>query len=306
MPWINEANWPEAWGEEYFSPIMKSGSQYIVYITGFGVLKLYKYNLTTQIWTYLNTTPVQLSHSPSLSPDGTKLAFNEFSGNKLYIYNIAGNSWTTSAIAPNLTPSGVAPGIQTTVWADNDTIWCHIISATGANNHNKCYKYTVSSNTWAQYTNVYTGYAYRNSKNMSINSAGTALFVGGVYNAPIRCYGFKYVIATDTYSQFSLPPGGYDFNWNSDRSAKLWFIDALTTYTGYFYYDCDAEASDYISKFPDDPLRNKSSQNLACGIYATGYIIAWHRTTEPKNRSYLGTLPTFPPTAQTDPATGVT
>ena len=311
MAWINEANWPEAWVEIYFSPIVKSGSDYIVYATGYGVLKLYKYNLTTQTWTYLNTTPAQLYTAISLSPDGTKLAFHGVNTNRLYIYNIAGNSWTTSAAAPNFSVTGEVAEIQTTVWTDNDTIWCHIRGAASPY-RNKCYKYVVSTNTWAQYTNVYALGPYNSSKNMSVNSAGTALFVGSVFDGTDRTKGFKYVIATDTYSLFLLTGhgiGGYDYNVNSDRAARLWFIDALTTYLGTYYYNCDTESCEDYSPgariFPNDPLRDKISQNLACGIYATGYIIAWHKTTEPKNRSYLGTLPPSSPSVTTNDATNV-
>lgn len=307
MAWIDEADWPEAWTGIYFSPIVKSGSEYIVYATGYGVLKLYKYNLTTQTWTYLNTTPVQPYRTLSMSPDGTKLAAHAVNGKILYIYDITGNSWTTSATAPNFI-TGEAPEMWSTVWTDDDTVWCHFRAAAGGM-RNKCYKYVVSTDTWTQYTNAYLNSTYNASNNMSVNSAGTALFVGGVYPPVLneRHKGFKYVIATDTYSLIQLlghGTGGYDWLINSDRSAKLWYIDALTPLPlEIFYYDCDTEyegATAYI--FPGDSERDVGYQNLPCGVYEVNYIIAWNRTTEPKNRSYF--IPWLP-TVTTNPATGI-
>jgi len=290
MAWINEANWPEAWSEIGFSPMMRSGSDYIVYAGGYNIAKFYKYNLTTQTWTELAVPPGAIYGAISMSPDGTKLAAHIVNGSQLFIYTIATNSWATSAVAPVLSTGGAAQ-IWTTVWADNDTIWSHVRDAV-TSGKNKCYKYVVSTNTWTQYTNVYTLGPYTVSSCMSVNSAGTALYFGGVFSGADRSLGVKYVIATDTYSQITIG-SGWDYNQNSDRSAKLWHIDATTAYAGTRYYNCDTEAVSGII-FPNDSLRDKISQYLACGIYATGYIIAWHKTTEPKNRSYLGILPTTP------------
>ncbi len=308
MAWENEANWPEAWSSIYFSPIVLSGSQYIVYATGYAgtpILKLYKYSLTTQTWTYLNTTPVQLFRAMSISPDGSKLAACGVNGNKLYIYNIAGNSWTTSSIAPNFTSYGSTCEIKSTVWADDDTIWCHLNAGAGSS-ANKCYKYIVSTDTWTQYTNIYSNSTYNSSMGMSVNSAGTALFIGGVYPpvAGVRSVGFKYVIATDTYSKFELTghgAGGYDFLVNSDRSARVWYIDAFAVPREIYYYDCDAETEGH-EEFVGDPDMDEDSQHVPCGIYGVSLIIAHNKTTEPKNRSYFSITA---PSVTIDPATSV-
>lgn len=294
MAWKNEANWPEAWtegsdGGPYFSPIVKSGSDYIVYAVGLGVLKIYKYNLTTQTWTYLNTTPVQLYRLLAMSPDGTKLAGTGINSNRLYIYDIVGNSWTTSGVAPNLTPTGEAPRIGGIGWADNDTIWCHINDMSGNLRH-KAYKYVVSTDTWSQGVNQVSG-GYGNGDQLSFNTAKTAVFFGPYTIDGGFGHLAKYTIATDTYTDFNFPfIHGYNFVRCDPRGSFMLLLDGLTSYTGYAKFNCDTEtfigASPVV--FPDDqPTRNHGSQYLPTGVYKTNYIIAYHHTgSEPHDRSY--------------------
>ncbi|MBA7696102.1 hypothetical protein ES703_104744 [subsurface metagenome] len=310
MPWINEANWPEAWDAIVFSPIVRTGEGYIVYVTGGGIRKIYKYNLTTQTWTYLRATIHHNHGAISMSPDESKLALHTNNGQYLFIYDIAGNSLTQSAIAPVLDVTGEDAFIGTTVWTDNDTVWCHIRDGLD-HGRNKCYKYVVSTDTWTQYANVYIMGPFDNrGYGMSVNSAGTALFVGGVHEPDTptdRTKSYKYTIATDTYSFFRLTGhgyGGYNFNLSSDRNARLWFIDAVTPPPyATFYYDCDTESADYVNPvFPGDPLLDLSTQLRPRGFYEMGYVIGHNKAAEPKNRSYLITTP---PSVTTDPATEV-
>jgi len=312
MPvWVNEASWPEAWPEDsdigiYFSPIAKSGSEYIVYATGYGILKLYKYNLTTQTWTYLNTTPVQLYRLLSMSPDGTKLAGTGINSKYLYIYDIAGNSWTTSAAAPNLTPTGEAPRICGMSWADNDTIWCHINDMSGNLRH-KAYKYVVSTDTWSQGVNQFSG-TYASGEQLSLNTAKTAVFFGP---AGWGGGGFdtlaKYTIATDTYTEFTFPfTNGYNFVRCDPHGPFVLFIDGLTSYDGYKKFNCDTEIWESGTViFPDDkPIRNHSAVFLPAGLYDLVLIIAYHhKAAEPHDRSYFAIVA---PTTTTDPATLIT
>lgn len=291
--WINEAQWPVAWSPNnnttgiWFSPIIKQGSYRIVYCIGYNVLVLYKYNISLNTWTSLGATPVQLYMAPAISPDETKLVGHGVQGNVLYIYDIINDTWTASTAAPALSGTGETAQIQVMVWTDNDTIWCHIRDASG-NQRNKCYKYVISTDTWTQYTNVFSKGPYNMSRGMAANTTKTALFVGNVYAGSDRCQGFKYVIATDTYSAIAHSPTWGDFNVYASNDEKLWFINSLTSYTGYYYFDCDSEVFGSSPIFPDDmPTRNHSSQWLPIGVYGLDQIIAYHYiTAEVHNRSY--------------------
>lgn len=300
MAWVDEANWPEAWTYIYFSPMVKSGSDYIVYAGGYNVQKFYKYNITTNVWTELATPPGVIYGAISMSPDGTKLAAHAASGNVLFIYDISGNSWSTSSVAPNMT-DGYTPQIWATVWALNDTVWCQVRGYTGVPGVYwvKCYRYVVSTDTWTQFTNYLDDPSINSGFSMSINTAGTALFVGNI--GANNYSGLKYVIATDTYSTFSIT-SGWRFRGTIDRAAKLWIRHILTPGTlGTRYWDCDTEAwGDII--FPHDSEQAKTTW-LTSGIYGTSYIIAHHKLSEPKNRSYRTITA---PSVTTNPATEVT
>jgi len=292
--WVSEANWPEAWTTIYFSPMVVSGSNHIVYVGGQDVQKFYSYNLDTDTWTELTAPPISLYGSIAMSPNGAKLVAVGLQSKTLRIYDIVGNSWASSSAAPNITGGAANLYLHTFVWADdNDTIWCEVQGYSGAYWRAKIYNYVVSTDTWTQYTN-YEQQTYQNGYCMSINTAGTVLYVGHV-GANIYS-GLKYVIATDTYSLFSIG-STYSFYFAGDRAARLWIWAAGV---GIKYYDCDVEAaSDVI--FPVDAGRDKTS-DLTAGLYGVVGIIAHHVTTEPKNRSYLIITS---PTVTTNAATSV-
>lgn len=300
MAWVSEAENPISIEyEACFSPIVKNDlGQYIVYWGDYPNKCLYRYNLNTNEWTELASPSVSLQIAIAMSPDGSRLAAPGYpSVNILNIYDIAGNSWSTSSAAPNI--DGVGVRIGCCVWTDNDTVWCQVRAYIFFHWYVKVFKYVVSTDTWTQYTNSLSDPAVHIGHGMSINSEGTTLFVAHIGANYYSC--IKYVIATDTYSTFSIGTGGWRFYWNSDRTAKLWFWDALTSYLGTKYYDCDTEAvSDII--FPHDSEKTKPG-SILCGIYGVSYIIAQQMATEPKNRSYLKVIA---PTVTTDPATEIT
>ena len=297
--WTAEANWPVAWTFICFSPITLEGGEFIVYVTGFegtGVIKkFYKYNIDTNTWTEL-AVPPNYSSSPALamSPDGSQLAYNISSLAFLYIYDIGGNSWTTSAAAPQI--SGVNVSVQSAVWADDDTIWVTVRVLIAATWRVKCFKYVVSTDTWTQYTNsltptVNTAYA------MGISPDGTTLYIGSCGSIGYKAS--KYVIATDTYTQNALTlASSDDFTYCNDRNrlwygahpAGLWLIRN--------YIDLSDES--VHTAFPENASRTKPS-NITAGIYNGVSAIVHYCVNEPKNWSYILPLSTV----TTDPATAL-
>jgi len=299
MAWINEVAWANtSWTYTGFSPIVISGGHYVVYAHGYGstiwsTFAFYKYDLTSQIWTSLAQQPDSTTGIIAMSPNGRKLAAVSVNNNRLELYTIETNLWTSSSTRPVMTDC-TTTSLNTLVWADDNTLWVHVNGLhAGTHYHVKCYKYVVSTNTWTQYAGYLDSPAVISGSGMSVNTAGTALYIG---NLGANNYaGMRYIIATDAYSNFSVG-SGYAFYNCSDRNAKLWFWDTLTSYTGVFYYDCDA-ATNSASIFAYDSSRTKPT-NLACGIYGTSHIIAWHLTATPYNRSNGDTaaVPTVFPT----------
>jgi len=298
MAWVYEASNPVAWTEIHFSPIT---SEYIVYVGGYNIAQFYEYNLRTDVWRRLADPPAALDCALALSPDGTRLAAVGFHGRYLYIYNIASNSWTTSSIAPHI-PTGTMLYLIIPVWLDDDTIWVNINGYIGVWRM-KIYRYVVSTDTWTQFPN-FIAVTYMNGHCMSINTAGTNLYVGYI---GANVWGvLRYTIATDTY--FLLNDGadtGWRFFGSADRNARLWLWDkVLGAFWGQIrYYDCDTEANHPNLIFIPDPYQNDSDA-LTCGVFGIEHIIAQHRLAEPKNLAWNTFV--VPPYVQTDPATEIT
>ena len=297
--WTAEANWPVAWTFICFSPIILEGGEFIVYATGFegtGVIKkLYKYNIDTNTWTEL-AVPPNYSSGPALamSPDGSKLASNIPGLAFLYIYDIGGNSWTTSTAAPQM--GGVNTRIQSAVWADDDTIWVAARAQIAGTWTIKCFKYVVSTDTWTQYANSLTP-TTNTAFAMGISPDGTTLYIASCgsnsYNAS------KYVIATETYTQNVLTIAATsDFTRCNDRN-RLWYgatpgglVEIRT------YYDLSDESSNTL--FPQNTNRTKAS-SITAGVGEGMAAIVHYCTNEPKNWSYIQPLPA----TTTDPATAL-
>lgn len=291
--WTAEANWPVAWTFICFSPIMVESGEFIVYATGFegtGVIKkFYKYNIDTNTWTELAVPPNYISGSAlSMSPDGSQLATYIAGLNILYIYDIAGNSWTSSAAAPQI--SGVNATLRSAVWADDDTIWATVRAFVAGTWRVKCFKYVVSTNTWTQYTNSLTP-TENKAYAMGISPDGTTLYIGSCgsngYNAS------KYVIATDTYTQNAITlTSSASFTYCNDRN-RLWHG---TNPAGLLeirsYIDLSDESSHIV--FPENTNRTKPG-NITAGIYNGESAIVHYCVNEPKNWSYIVPLP--PPTS---------
>ncbi|MBU1066954.1 hypothetical protein KKE60_04170 [Patescibacteria group bacterium] len=303
MAWVYEASNPIAWANICFSPIVQDiTGEYVVYVGGYNIAEFYEYNLRTDVWTRLADPPVAIDYALALSPDGTRLATVGHLGRYLYIYNIATDTWTTSAIAPHI-PAGTMLYLHASVWLDNDTIWIDVQGFDGAFWRGKIYRYVVSTDTWTQFPNLITQ-TYQGGISMSINSAGTRLYISRIGANPWG--GLRYTIGTDTYDLFN---GGADPGWrwfgSADRNARLWIWRGVLGpgYGHIRYYDCDTEANHPNVIFIPDPYQD-DFLDLTCGVFGTEHVIAQHRLLEPRNLAWNTFV--VPPYAQTDPATGVT
>lgn len=158
FPWVFEANNPISW-DPYFSPIVKNDiGQYIVYAGGYNVQRFYRYNITTKQWQRLADPPAVIFGAISMSPDGSKLAAHGLNGNVLFIYDIDTNSWTSSSTAPQMDTTDVQ--IQSTVWADNDTVWCQVRAYIGGADYNDCSKYVIATDAYSVAVTLGASYYY--------------------------------------------------------------------------------------------------------------------------------------------------
>lgn len=292
--WTAEANWPEAWTSIYFSPITIESGEFIVYVSGgFPIRKFYKYNISTNAWTELAVPPNYVNAPISMSPDGSRLA-THYAYNILFIFDIAGNSWSSSPAAPQI--SGIDAGLLSVVWADNDTIWATVRAFVSGAWRIKCFKYVVSTTTWTQYTN-YLLPAAPNPYATGISPDGTTLYFGNCGSSYYKAS--KYVIATDTYSQDVINIfSAYYFTICSDRN-RLWYGPSVGGLAQITRYRDLSDLSEH-TVFPSNASRTKPT-NITAGIGGGASAIVHYGLNEPKNWSYVQSLAVV----TTDPATAI-
>ena len=279
-PWEFEAPRPYLSGSNLFSQVIKNEiDQFIVYVAlGYDMQYFFKYNITTKQWHRLADTPAPLYHSHlAVSPDGKKLAGVGTNDDVLYIYDIEGNSWTTSPTAPQIDAQDVS--ILPMLWFDNDTIWCQVRKSPKV----KMYKYVPSTTTWTDFVNEISP-SRNQGIGMSMNSAGTILYVGDI-GAAMENF-LRYTIATDNYDVTGTIGAGKDPMYSYDRNARLW---VHTTAGGAFeYWNCDTDV--LVSG-----LFESNSQETVAGRYGVLFdgdkvIVGWVRSgAEPTYMSYSGT-----------------
>lgn len=286
MAWVAETANPQAWEQTCFSNIVKESGLPVVYVGGYDIAKFYRYNLSTKVFTALADPPASLYGQLAVSPDGTKVVGHGLNGTVLYVYDISANSWTTSA--------GSGWQIQSMVWADNDTIWCHLRAIPNI----MFAKYTVSTDSWFWPAN-FVAVAVTNSQCMCISTDGARLYAGqcgATYHNSIR-----YIIATDTYEDGPDIWFAYYFVFCADRH-KLWFGPsralpvAHRTITRWVNPDTEVLEADVFPEY--DPATKPTNQ--PAGIYGKTICIAGFMLAPPENLSI-----TFLPAVTTNPATSI-
>ena len=207
--WASEGTLPETpTGNLLFSNIISNLCYVRMYWNQF-----YSYNIATQTWTKLANMPTgYFAYGYMIYRQGKVYCVMDptsqapyGAGRYLGIYDIAGNSWTVSAIA---TTGGKTYLLTTYVFTDDDTIWVWGYYSTEV----RCLKYVISTNTWTAYANSTTTAV---TENAAMNDALTIVFGGKLNGA--YC---KYTVATDTYTE--VGDIGRDFGICTDDD-KLWY-----------------------------------------------------------------------------------
>ena len=282
MPsWLTGSPWPESWTVISFSPIIVSDNYYMVHVGGHSLVKFYLYNIGLSTWKALADPPAAIVYSLSMSPDNTKLATNALNGRVLFIYSITDDSWVSSSNSP-LMDDADTPSIKNTVWADNDTIWVYVTATPdgGATFNVKCYKYTVSTDVWTQFTNYITPTAPQ-GQGMGISPDLTTLYFGQCGDTYRSAS--KYVISTDTYTINAITiDSTYYFTYTSDGN-RLWH--GTRPQNGLYRYIDLSDESIVTEVFPTNASADKPS-NITAGIYNAKTAIVHCGTNEPKNWHY--------------------
>jgi len=218
MAWIAEANDPEVWDNHSFSSIVWNYSEeyYYTYVGGITAVEFYHYNITDNIWTKKATPPAYLYQGLALNPSKTKVCGRTTNSQYLYIYDIDGNSWTTSAVVPD------AYTMNSHVWATADAIWCNVRKYVSSKWRVRFMKYTPSTDSWTSYSN-YMLPVTNTFPSSCVSISGDILYSGSSGVASI-----KYTISTDTYSAGTSLASAYYFAWTCDRN-RLWFGPRRTT-----------------------------------------------------------------------------
>jgi len=311
MPWRDETAYPVVpntiISSIYFSPIINSSVYIVDWGTGGGggVGELYLYNIQTHSYGVRLAAPTLSCQNCictlASSPDETRLAMISDRhgqpgypvGQRIEIYNIAGNSWTNSAVVPMQGGWGGVTEIMSLVWSDNDTIWAWLRNF--GSTITRCVQYIVSTDTWNVFANTLAAWAPRSN---AVNAAGTAIYgLGGAARQNL-C---RYVIGTDTYTDLGSIGGNLRAMYSYDQD-KLWFAHTGGAATYRLGYVNIADLSVNTNYFEEDTERS-AGQPTSIGVGNNmSAVIANSLANTPWLRKAGGVLPWV----QTDPATEVT
>jgi len=315
MPWVAEVAIPfTPRGTVFLSTVI--GNDVYAIDQGYN---LQKYDIDGDSWTALTgpSYSVDTAALPwtvrtlALSPDGTKFAIVSQGakywggtqdvqrcggGLRVEIYNIAGDSWSASKEI-DFTISTYPAYAQALAWADEDTLWVWCVqgySTVAVGNERifigKCAKYTISTDTWASYTNTFYIFSRVTATQVwQALSRGAAIKDDGsvVYLGPSRGNEYqweKYTIATDAYSiGGALNTLADEFCYAYD-SNKLWFFDAGDTCRqGYVSAEDDSEN---VDRFPENTTRDTGYGSIIGVREDASLIIAVAKSSAPELMSW--------------------
>jgi len=211
-------------------------------------------------------------------------------GQRIEIYDIAGNSWTNSGIVPLQAGWGGITELSSIVWADNDTIWAWIRNFDST--ITRCVRYTISTDTWDVFANSLGVYAPR-----TVAIIGDGSIIYGLGGAGDRAL-IRYTIATDAYADLGTIGAGLERKYAYDQD-KLWFGNTTTLRLGYVDMADLSVNQDIFDEDTERAAGYPASVGIEDGLLAT---IGHSLTISP----WLRSTGAFLPLVQTNPATEVT
>jgi len=207
FPWSFESPLPFTEdGAIWFSHVFINGAgEREVYVIDRSDTNFWRYNINRKRWTKLanpNYDAESCERSLVINPTGSKVWCisdrrnpGYTNGSRLSCYDIAQNTWTDSAQAPDVPGLGLSALCSFCFADDDDEIW---VWARDRNNLTGCcLRYVPSTTTWTAFANVTGVQNYWQAFNAGY--AAGVVFGGGIGFAGGYQY-WKYTIATDTYA----------------------------------------------------------------------------------------------------------
>lgn len=283
-------------GAIYFSQIIVA--EFYVIDRGFN---FYKCHIGTGVWTQLANPPfIGTNIYRSLAyRNGMIYCIDEGGGaepfgRRISWYNPATNIWASSSQIPfNVSRFR---SLKSFCFSDDDTIWAW--AKRDAFLRMKCVRYVISTDTWTEFAND-TGVLVQNqARCAAINAAGAIVYCGE--QGAATGYG-TYTIATDAYAQ-SAAHANFTYCWAHDPQ-RLWYIHSVGPIEDrrYGYLDIETLAYHNAHWLAGPPSRT-SLYHLGSDLNS---IVDNAQTIAGAN-PWVWWDGAILPTAQTDPATGVT
>ena len=202
--WHAETAWPIAFSNIRISQIFLNAQRepelYVVSTSAF-----YRYNLATKAWTQRADPPYdsKVDGASAIYRNGKLYTTGESTiwdgDRRIMIYDPVANSWSFSSRGPDI--AGNPSYISGFCFQDDDTIWAW--AKRGGSNYFKVMKYTISTDTWTQYTNTITPGATGYPAPSAGYYRGQVFAIHPVTGAAVDVLFLRYTIDSDAYSESS-------------------------------------------------------------------------------------------------------
>lgn len=276
----------------------------VTYVLGFSTIEngeVYAIDRGTNFYLYSLTTGVWTKKADPVGPSSGNRCILVRRAGKIYtarenilqrtkigIYDPVGDSWSYSASCP------AGYYLQSICFEDDDTIWAFAPKTT--ENGVKCLKYTISTDTWTEYTNSYS-YAWPETYLFCDGYYGGAVFCGPCETSGSANRYLKYTIATDSY-EISANRAGTIYCC-CQSSNKLWYYMNSTKRYGYL------DLSDESFHTNVYPANEDASQWYWAGVRNDLLRIIAHAKFTPAEGEVMSYSGITSPSVTTNPATSV-
>ena len=212
-------------------------SNYAYALRGRNSNNFWRYDVSSNSWSYMANTPANVKYGGALAYDGGNYIY-AFRGNStsFWRYDISTNSWTTLTSAPGTVKEGGA------LTYNNGYVY-----ALQGNNTKNFWRYDVSANSWSSMA----------STNNYVKEGGALTNDGGNYVYAFQCIGtnifWRYDISADSWTLMAAAPGdvGYGAALTYDGSGYIYALRGKYT-KNFWRYDISADSWTTKASTPAD------------------------------------------------------
>ncbi|MBN1176863.1 MAG: hypothetical protein JXA51_04200 [Dehalococcoidales bacterium] len=202
-------------------------SNYAYALRGKNSKYFWRYDVSTNSWSYMANAPANVKYGGALAYDGGNYIY-AFRGDStsFWRYDIAANSWTTLTSAPGKVKEGGA------LTYNNGYVY-----ALRGNNTKDFWRYDISADSWSSMA----------STNDYVKEGGALTNDGGNYVYAFQCVGtnifWRYDIAANSWTLMAAAPGdvGYGAALTYDGSGYIYALRGKYT-NNFWCYDISANS----------------------------------------------------------------